>query len=91
MGHFDAGIGVIELFYPDLADAKAFYQNVLELPVDREDDTSVSFVLGEQVVILLGPASAQELVAPVPVAGPGSGTRCVSPSQWPTSTRPARI
>jgi len=48
MGHFDAGIGVIELFYPDLGEAKVFYQDVLGPPADRQDDTSASFVLGEQ-------------------------------------------
>jgi catechol 2,3-dioxygenase-like lactoylglutathione lyase family enzyme len=30
-------IGVIEMFYPDLAAAKAFYQDVLGLTVDRKD------------------------------------------------------
>ena len=36
-------IGVVELFYPDLAAAKAFYQEVFGLTVDQEDATSVSF------------------------------------------------
>jgi len=35
-------IGVVELFYPDLAAAKAFYQDVFCLAIDREDDTSFS-------------------------------------------------
>jgi lactoylglutathione lyase len=68
-------IGVVELFYRDLAAAKAFYQNVFGLEVDREDDTSVSFVLRELVVILLTIDSARELVEPLPVAGPDTGTR----------------
>jgi lactoylglutathione lyase len=68
-------IGVIELFYADLAAAKAFYQNVFGLEVDREDDTSVSFVLGELVVILLTMDSARELVEPLPVAAAGAGAR----------------
>jgi catechol 2,3-dioxygenase-like lactoylglutathione lyase family enzyme len=68
-------IGVIELFYPDLAAASAFYQDVFALPVDRADDTSVSFVLGEHVIILLGPEAAGELIAPVPVANLEAGVR----------------
>ena len=68
-------IGVIELFYEDLAAAKAFYQDVFGLPVDREDDTSVSFVLGDLVLILLCPAAARELIEPAPVAAPDAGSR----------------
>jgi lactoylglutathione lyase len=68
-------IGVVELFYPDLAAAKTFYQDVFGLTVDREDDTSVSFVIGDLVVILLTMDSAQRLVEPVPVAAPGTGAR----------------
>ena len=68
-------IGVVELFYPDLAAAKAFYQDVFGLKVDREDDTSVSFVMGELVFILLTMDSAHELVEPLPVAASGTGAR----------------
>jgi lactoylglutathione lyase len=65
-------IGVVELFYPDLAEAKAFYQETFGLPVDREDDTSVSFVIGELVIILL--TTDTDLVEPLPVAA-GTGAR----------------
>ncbi|HUB42694.1 MAG TPA: VOC family protein [Streptosporangiaceae bacterium] len=68
-------IGVVELFYPDLAAAKAFYQDVFGLAIDREDETSVSFVIGELVVILLTKDSAQELVEPLPIAASGTGAR----------------
>jgi len=68
-------IGVVELFYPDLAAAKAFYQDVFGLTVDREDDSSVSFVIGELVVILLTMDSARELVSPLPAAAAGAGVR----------------
>jgi catechol 2,3-dioxygenase-like lactoylglutathione lyase family enzyme len=68
-------IGVIELFYPDLAVATSFYQDVFGLSVDRADDTSASFVLGEHVIILLGPDAAGELIAPVPVASLDAGVR----------------
>ena len=67
-------IGVVELFYPDLSAAKSFYQDVLGLTVDREDETSVSFVIGELVVHLLTMKSAAELVEPVPVVA-GTGAR----------------
>jgi catechol 2,3-dioxygenase-like lactoylglutathione lyase family enzyme len=68
-------IGVIELFYPDLAAAKAFYQDVFGLTVDREDDTSVSFEFGGLLLILLTMDSGQELVEPLPVAAAGTGAR----------------
>jgi lactoylglutathione lyase len=68
-------IGVVELFYPDLAAAKAYYQDVFGLTVDREDDTSVSFVIGELIVILLTMDSGAELVEPLPVAPAGMGAR----------------
>ena len=67
-------IGVVELFYPDLGVAKAFYQDFFGLTVDREDDTSVSFVMGELVVHLLTKDSAQGLVEPLPLAS-GAGAR----------------
>jgi catechol 2,3-dioxygenase-like lactoylglutathione lyase family enzyme len=75
MGKRDWQIGVVELFYPDLAAAKAYYQDVFGLTVDHEDDTSVSFVLGELVIILLTMDSAAELVEPVPVAPARGGAR----------------
>ncbi|MFI5269559.1 MAG: VOC family protein [Chloroflexota bacterium] len=68
-------IGVVELFYPDLAAAKTFYQEIFGLTVDREDATSVSFVIGELVVILLTMDSACKLVEPLPVAAAGTGAR----------------
>jgi lactoylglutathione lyase len=75
MATWAQGIGVIELFYEDLATAKSFYQDVFGLPVDREDDTSVSFLLGDLVVILLCPPAARELIEPAAVAGPDAGSR----------------
>jgi catechol 2,3-dioxygenase-like lactoylglutathione lyase family enzyme len=75
MATWAQGIGVIELFYEDLATAKSFYQDVFGLPVDREDDTSVSFLLGDLVVILLCPSAASELIEPAVVAAPDAGSR----------------
>ena len=80
-------IGVVELFYPDLAAAKAFYQDFFGLAVEREDDTSVSFVIGELVVHLLTKDSAQNLVEPLPVVASGTDVRACSPSAWRMSTR----
>jgi lactoylglutathione lyase len=72
-------IGAIELFYPDLAAATSFYQDVFGLPVDRADEDSASFVLGEHVIIVLGPDAAAELIAPVPVGEIDAGVRmCVT-------------
>jgi lactoylglutathione lyase len=68
-------IGCVELFYQDLAAAKAFYQDVFGLTVDREDDTSVSFVMGELVVILLTMDAGHELVEPLPAAASDAGAR----------------
>jgi lactoylglutathione lyase len=71
----DWQIGVVEMFYPDLAAAKAYYQDVFGLEVDQEDDTSVSFRFGDLLIILLTMDSGAELVEPVPVAPAGGGAR----------------
>src|SRR5262249_24357291 len=68
-------VGIVELFYSDLAAAKAFYQDVFGLQVEMEDDTWVSFVMGKLLIILLTMDSAAELVEPLPVASPDAGTR----------------
>jgi catechol 2,3-dioxygenase-like lactoylglutathione lyase family enzyme len=75
MGKQSWEIGCVELFYQDLAAAKAFYQEVFGLTVDREDDTSVSFVMGELVVILLTIDAGHELVEPLPAAASDAGAR----------------
>jgi catechol 2,3-dioxygenase-like lactoylglutathione lyase family enzyme len=61
--------------FSELAEAKAFYQDVFGLTPELEDNTSVSFVMGEVVIILLNQAGAEELIAPVPVANPAAGAR----------------
>jgi lactoylglutathione lyase len=68
-------IGVIELFFEDLAEAKAFYTDVFGLVPDQEDDTSVSFVMGEMLIILLTIPAGEELIQPARVAGPEAGAR----------------
>lgn len=68
-------IGVIELFFEDLTEGKSFYQDIFGLTPELEDDTSVSFVMGELVIILLSRPAAHELIEPVPVASTDSGAR----------------
>jgi lactoylglutathione lyase len=76
MGAQDWEVGVVELFYEDLAAARAFYHEGFGLPVDREDDTSVSFVIGGLVIILLTMDSGRELVEPLPVAAAAGSRAC---------------
>ena len=70
-----SGIGAITLFVEDVPAAKEFYGTVFGLPVQYQDDVSVVFKFGDTLVNLLQSTEANELVAPAPVAGPGSGSR----------------
>jgi len=69
------GIAAITLFVEDLAAAKRFYLDVFRLPIHYEDESSCVFGFGETLVNLLQTSAADELVAPAPVAAPGSGVR----------------
>ena len=69
-------IDAITLFVEDLAAAKAFYQNVFDLPVAFEDGNSAVFQFGPTVINLLAVDAADELVRPEPV-GARSGPRAV--------------
>lgn len=69
------GIGAVTLFVEDIGAARQFYQAAFDLPVHFEDDVSVVFELGGTLVNLLASTEAGELIAPEPVAGPGSGSR----------------
>lgn len=69
------GLFAVTLFVEDLAGAKAFYQDVFELPIVFEDDTSVAFRLGATLINLLVTTSAPELIAPATVATPEAGAR----------------
>ena len=68
-------IAAITLFVEDLAAAKRFYLDVFRLPIHYEDESSCVFAFGETLVNLLQTSAADELVAPAPVAAPGSGVR----------------
>ena len=65
------------LFEEDLAEAKAFYQEVFDLPVVFEDTSSCVFKIGEVLINLLVISQADELVNPAKVAGPEAGSRMV--------------
>jgi lactoylglutathione lyase len=68
-------IGAITLFVEDLAEARAFYQEVFDLPVHFEDDASVVYKFGATLINLLDVREAPELVAPAPVAARDGGVR----------------
>ena len=70
-----SGIGAITLFVEDVPAARVFYGTVFALPVHYQDDVSVVFKFGDTLVNLLQSTEANELIAPAPVAGSGSGSR----------------
>ena len=69
------GIAAITLFFEDLGAARTFYAEVFGLPAVFEDENSTVFRFGDTLVNLLRASEAPELVAPAPVAPPGSGVR----------------
>ena len=75
MSAWNGGIAAITLFVDDLAEAKAFYVEVFELPVFFEDEDSAVFRFGDTLVNLLAVAAAPELIAPATVASQASGNR----------------
>jgi lactoylglutathione lyase len=67
----------ITLFSADLERSKAFYQDVLNLPVIYEDESSAVFKLENTGINLLKTSEAYDLVAPASVAAPDSGSRAL--------------
>jgi catechol 2,3-dioxygenase-like lactoylglutathione lyase family enzyme len=67
----------ITLFSADLQRSKAFYQDVLDLPVIYEDENSAVFKLENTGINLLKTSEAHDLVAPASVAAPDSGSRAL--------------
>ncbi len=65
----------ITLFTDDLARSKAFYREVLEMPILNEDDVSAAFGFPGLVVNLLSVGSAPELIAPARVGERGTPSR----------------
>jgi catechol 2,3-dioxygenase-like lactoylglutathione lyase family enzyme len=69
------GLGAITLFVEDLGRTKAFYAEVLGLPVVFEDDSSAAFDVGNAIVNLLTVTEAPELIHPAAVGGSDAGAR----------------
>jgi catechol 2,3-dioxygenase-like lactoylglutathione lyase family enzyme len=68
-------VSAISLFVEDLPKAKGFYQEVFEVPVVFEDETSVCFKFDRLFINLLQSSVAAEQVEPGQVAAPESGHR----------------
>jgi catechol 2,3-dioxygenase-like lactoylglutathione lyase family enzyme len=76
-------LNVITLFTEDLAETKAFYQDVLGLEVLGEEANefgpSVIFKLGDIMINLAHVTAGPDFGAPGAVAVPGEGSRVVLP------------
>ena len=77
MGSWVKGIDAITLFVEDLPTTKAFYLEVLGLPIHFEDPNSCVFKFGETVINLLDIRQAGELIEPGVVASREAGSRMV--------------
>ena len=69
------GLPLVSLFVEDLAAARAFYQDVLELDLVMGDEHSAMFNLGGTMVNLLTVEAATRQIAPARVGGPDAGSR----------------
>src|ERR671918_673177 len=65
----------ITLFTDDIAESKAFYNDVFEMPILNEDDHSVAYGFPGLVVNLLSAASAPELIEPAQIGMKGTPAR----------------
>lgn len=68
-------VGAITMFVEDPRRSKTFYQNVFDVPVIYEDDTSAAFGFENMIVNLITIPSAHELINPGVVADPEAGSR----------------
>lgn len=75
MSSWASMIDAVTLFVEDLGAAKAFYQEVFDLPVYYEDPNSAVFQFGDTLINLLEIGEAPGLIAPAPVASPEAGSR----------------
>jgi lactoylglutathione lyase len=75
MASWDKYVDVIILFTEDLRRSTTFYQDVLGLSVDRQNEESVSFGVGETIIILLDASSARDVIAPAKLACYQAGSR----------------
>ncbi len=65
----------VTIFAEDLAAMREFYERVFELPCMFAGDTSAVYKFGDTMINIIDIAGAPELIAPAPVAGPGTGAR----------------
>jgi len=75
MAAWTSGVAAVTLFCEDLEASKRFYQDVFELPVHYEDESSAVFKFGDTLVNLLTVAEAPSLIEPGEVATRESGHR----------------
>jgi lactoylglutathione lyase len=68
-------VGAITLFVEDPARSKAFYEQVFEVPVVYEDESSAAFQFENTIVNLLARPAAHELIAPGTVGESDAGSR----------------
>ena len=74
-GVWPGTLAAVTLFVEDLEAGRRFYREILELPVEFEDDDSTVFRFGEMLVNLLKTSEAPELVEPATVATRDAGVR----------------
>jgi catechol 2,3-dioxygenase-like lactoylglutathione lyase family enzyme len=75
MTSWEKYVDVVILFAEDLKRSKSFYQDVFAVATDHEDRDSVSFRLGDTVIILLDIAAAKNQISPAKVASRDAGSR----------------
>jgi lactoylglutathione lyase len=63
-------VGAITLFVEDPVRSKAFYEQVFDVPVVYEDESSAAFQFENTIINLLARPAANELIAPGTVGGP---------------------
>jgi lactoylglutathione lyase len=68
-------VDVINLFAEDLMATKAFYQEVLRLPLLFENENHAVFKTENMIVSLWDVPGGRDLTTPVPVADPAAGSR----------------
>jgi catechol 2,3-dioxygenase-like lactoylglutathione lyase family enzyme len=66
-------VGAITLFVEDPRRSKAFYEQVFEVPMVFEDESSAAFKFDNTIVNLLARPAAHELIEPATVGGPEAG------------------
>jgi lactoylglutathione lyase len=68
-------VGAVTLFVEDPQRSKRFYQDVFEVPLLFEDESSAAFQFENTIINLLATSAAHDLIAPGTVAGQEAGSR----------------